>query len=292
MPIIVLIPYIAIYLSAFTSPGIVTSGNLSNTSRLYPFDFILFKPGLSCRTCHFEKPARSKHCKICKVCVIRQDHHCIWINNCVGYGNYHWFMLILWSVGVLLSYGAWLGFMLLSQNLRDESPNPRVHWSTGLTWKEYIRIWGWAIQENSRVGAVGLLCLLCLPLIGAFATYHTYLIWAGMTTNEHAKWGDLRDAIYDDRVFIADRKKVGGRKGLRLGLDLDHQSCKTGEGVWPSYTGKVVISTHEVQQGDEPSTDDLANDSLWSTVDSLRDLTNIYDLGFWDNTKDVLLSQG
>ncbi|XP_004345141.1 hypothetical protein CAOG_06392 [Capsaspora owczarzaki ATCC 30864] len=41
------------------------------------------------------KPARAKHCKICNRCVSMFDHHCPWLNNCVGKNNRAAFMRLL-----------------------------------------------------------------------------------------------------------------------------------------------------------------------------------------------------
>ena len=41
----------------------------------------------TCGTCMTVKPQRVKHCKTCDQCIIRMDHHCIWVNNCIGLHN-------------------------------------------------------------------------------------------------------------------------------------------------------------------------------------------------------------
>ena len=62
---------------------------------------------------------RSKHCLDCGKCVDVYDHHCPWINNCVGYKNYKLFFtfimvktvyvgLLSWEYATYLLFGNWL----------------------------------------------------------------------------------------------------------------------------------------------------------------------------------------
>ncbi|XP_072544995.1 palmitoyltransferase ZDHHC23-B [Salminus brasiliensis] len=48
-----------------------------------------------CPICRVVKPPRAGHCRICGACVLRLDHHCVWINSCVGQANHRSFLLML-----------------------------------------------------------------------------------------------------------------------------------------------------------------------------------------------------
>ena len=48
--------------TGFSDPGEITRDNQSVYYSVYEFDGIMFTKGNVCRTCGFEKPARSKHC--------------------------------------------------------------------------------------------------------------------------------------------------------------------------------------------------------------------------------------
>ncbi|XP_056600947.1 palmitoyltransferase ZDHHC15A [Triplophysa dalaica] len=48
-----------------------------------------------CHDCQLIKPDRCHHCSVCQTCVLKMDHHCPWLNNCIGFSNYKFFMLFL-----------------------------------------------------------------------------------------------------------------------------------------------------------------------------------------------------
>jgi len=45
-----------------------------------------------CDRCSAFRPPRSKHCRTCDICVSRFDHHCNFLNNCVGLDNHRYFL--------------------------------------------------------------------------------------------------------------------------------------------------------------------------------------------------------
>ncbi|NXK14701.1 ZDHC3 Palmitoyltransferase, partial [Herpetotheres cachinnans] len=68
-----------------------------------------------CDRCEAYRPPRAHHCRVCHRCVRRRDHHCPWINNCVGELNQKYFIQFLFYTGLASLYAmglvlaAWLG---------------------------------------------------------------------------------------------------------------------------------------------------------------------------------------
>ena len=71
----------------------------------------MVEPMTLCPDCFTIKTPRSQHCSICNQCVERFDHHCPWINNCVGIGNHCSFIMYL------IVLVANVGFILVSTTL-------------------------------------------------------------------------------------------------------------------------------------------------------------------------------
>lgn len=72
------------------------------------------------------KPERTHHCSACTVCVLKYDHHCPWLNGCVGLHNERYFLLFMCYLCLACGSVAVLGFSVMLQTLNFRAPWPHV----------------------------------------------------------------------------------------------------------------------------------------------------------------------
>ncbi|KAA6377139.1 MAG: putative Palmitoyltransferase SWF1 [Streblomastix strix] len=93
------------YIIAYNADnGQINKRNVELFESIYPYDGVLYSKIRYCEHCKIIKPPRSRHCEVTGRCVARQDHFCPWINNCVGAGNYRYFLLFLLVNGLTALY--------------------------------------------------------------------------------------------------------------------------------------------------------------------------------------------
>ncbi|GMS89413.1 hypothetical protein PENTCL1PPCAC_11588 [Pristionchus entomophagus] len=79
-----------------------------------------------CPKCKCIKPDRSHHCSICSQCVRKFDHHCPWVNTCVSFHNYKFFILFLGYGFTLCLWGALTDLPYFIEFWQNNNMNNRV----------------------------------------------------------------------------------------------------------------------------------------------------------------------
>ena len=77
-------------------------GYIKDNEKITDIETLLFKQKYDfknfCFKCSVYKSEDLKHCVICDKCCKDFDHHCFWLNNCIGQNNYYFFIVLLYTV--------------------------------------------------------------------------------------------------------------------------------------------------------------------------------------------------
>lgn len=116
-----------------------------------------------CQKCNKYKPDRCHHCRVCNSCILRMDHHCPWIANCVGWGNHkYFFLLVLYSgancVYIIATMSSTLAEVIA--HMETETPD------------RFNLVFGMTVSW-----------IMAILLLGFFA-FHSWLMTGALTTIE------------------------------------------------------------------------------------------------------------
>lgn len=168
--ITVVLFFISFFRASATAPGRVPDrppwNSISAEDALYNNEAKKSGGRRYCRYDRKYKPDRCHHCSQCNECVLRMDHHCPWLDNCVGFWNYKFFLLTLLyaSLSLLLITvsSGWLGYYVFNHTTRHGLDVSRL--AIGI-----------ALACVSGVGSL----VICM-----FFSIHVVMVLKGVTTLE------------------------------------------------------------------------------------------------------------
>uniref|UniRef100_H0W5P5 Palmitoyltransferase n=1 Tax=Cavia porcellus TaxID=10141 RepID=H0W5P5_CAVPO len=158
-----------------------------------------------------QQPLRARHCRDCRRCVRRYDHHCPWMENCVGERNHPLFVAYLaLQLAVLL-------------------------WGLHLAWSglHFFQPWGVWLRSSGLLFATFLLLFLFSLVVGLLLASHLYLVASNTTTWEF---------ISSHRIAYL-RQRPGNPFDHGLTRNLAHFFCG-----WPLRSWDI-LRAEEVEEG-------------------------------------------
>lgn len=115
-----------------------------------------------CKWCGKYKPDRCHHCRVCRMCILKMDHHCPWLYNCVGFANHKFFFLLLLYSAIDTHFITWTMFESVAVNLDPATPFMRM----------FLLLFGETLSGLMAIAAT------------MFFFFHIWLMFKAMTTIE------------------------------------------------------------------------------------------------------------
>lgn len=178
-----------------------------------------------CKWCAKYKPDRCHHCRVCRMCILKMDHHCPWIYNCVGFRNHKYFFLLLLYTTVDCNLIVWTMMESVKQALHPSTPFMTM----------FLLLFG-----ETLASFLGILVTL-------FFGFHMYLMMRAMTTIEFCE-KSMKRTGYDASAY--DRGPLGNLKavlGDNVWLWLLPLSPPPGRGL--SFISEDMRLTKDVEHG-------------------------------------------
>ncbi|EIW72914.1 hypothetical protein TREMEDRAFT_42080 [Tremella mesenterica DSM 1558] len=163
-----------------------------------------------CRKCDGPKPERTHHCSVCKRCILLMDHHCPWINGCVGLHNQRHFVLFM----AWLSFATWV-VSLMGYSRFWDSFDFREPWPGMSPRIAYTLLYVLSL-------AIG----FCVPVL---LLWHLYMVSKGETSVESHDNAYLETRAKAEGLIYLNPYDLGKKRNLELFFNI-------GSGGYPKRT--------------------------------------------------------
>lgn len=148
-----------------------------------------------CHLCNiYTSGHRTKHCGSCNKCVEKFDHHCKWLNHCIGARNY-----VAFIVSVVSAVLACLVIVLVSSAelvLYNTDPTNVEHYLRPILFNRTVQmnqlfsVSRLPVDRNAFVAIASVQCalaLIAMVLLLHLCVFHVYISALGITTYEYIR---------------------------------------------------------------------------------------------------------
>ena len=161
---------------------------------------------LFCKKCNNPRPPRAHHCKVCKKCTLKMDHHCHWIANCVGYYNQKVFYQFLFYA----TFGDAVGFLLLISTFYNYDKSIKSNLPDGIKITSPFTLFYYMWTPIHLF--ISSLCALSMTIgIGSIFIKQTKMILNNQTTIEKKMFEDWKSSPFYEEDKMKNFKSVMGK---------------------------------------------------------------------------------